>query len=1037
MALRHTPGIRQVPNASAPRFPIFGRWLFMGAVSLRPVTRDNSGEMGGRIASPTLIGRIEELQTLEAARVRAANGEPAVVLVGGEAGVGKTRLVAELISRWVSDGTRVLVGGCVPVGGDGLPYAPIVEALRPLPDELGVATVRELGGPSWRELARLLPSLGEPDAGPPGQAAQARLFELLLGLLVRLSEPTPVALVVEDVHWSDQSTRDLLAFLVRNLRQNRVLLVVTYRSDEPRSEQLGPWLAELDRGGPVQRLKLARLDRAQTAAQLVGILGAAPPADLVDAVFGRSEGNPFFTEELLAAVRAGSSELPTTVRDLLRGRVQALPERAQQVLAVAAVAGQRVPHRLLASVAGLDDQDLLQALRILVAHQLLVTRPAEDGYQFRHALLQEVVDADLLPGERAQLHAAYAHALTQQPELAGMSPAVRAAELAIHWEAAGEATQALPARVQAGLAAERARAFAEADRHYQRALALWEQVADPGRPAGLDWVDLLTRAAEVAGFTGTTEEAVELLERALGQVDQAGEPVRAAMLLRLLGGHRHTALDHGAALAAYEQAEQLVAAEAPSAERARVLGDHAHGLLEIGRPQEAIPRCEDAIAVARLAGARAEEARALVVLASCLDDPAELDRSIALHLEARRLAEEAGDTQTVVDTYGELAFTLARAGRDRDALADAREGYQRARQLGLEHAVGSYVAYNLAWQLLAAGQWAECERFTTDLLAADSWAAHDLHAIRAQLLTRQGNFAAAHEQLDQVDQVSHGRDLAWLERTELALWESNNEAASAAAAEGPRWRRSTSGPDGRLSHHSSQFYPLALRLAADQAERAAGRRAVDELAEIRRRTEPIASELDQLTTSPVPEARQPGVLCNLLLAKAELSRLDGASDPERWQTAATAWERLGRPFEVAYTRFRQAEALLLAGETPRPQAETLLWQAHQTAVPLGAAPLRREIELLAQRGRLHLEEPVDTTVASTAPPPAASLGLTQREAEVLALVAEGKTNRQIGQALFITPKTAGVHVSRILAKLGVTGRGEAAAVTHRLGLDKQ
>jgi DNA-binding CsgD family transcriptional regulator/tetratricopeptide (TPR) repeat protein len=1030
------PRIRHLPYAKGHQYPIFGCWLLTGAVSLRPVTRDNRGEMGGRVASPTLVGRVEELRLLEAARGRAADAEPAVVLVGGEAGVGKTRLVAELTARCATDGTRVLVGGCVPVGGDGLPYAPIVEALRPLPDELGVATVRELAGPSWRGLARLLPSLGEPDAGPPGQAAQARLFELLLGLLARLSEQAPIAVVVEDLHWSDQSTRDLLAFLVRNLRQNHVLLVVTYRSDEPRSDRLGPWLAELDRGGPVQRLQLARLDRTQTAAQLLGILGAAPPADLVDAVFGRSEGNPFFTEELLAAVRAGSSELPATVRDLLRGRVQVLPERAQQVLAVAAVAGQRVPHGLLASVAGLDDQDLLQALRVVVAHQLLVTRPEEDGYQFRHTLLQEVVDADLLPGERARLHAAYAHALTQRPELAGVSPAVRAAELAIHWEAAGEVDQALPARVQAGLAAERGRAFAEADRHYQRALGLWEQVADPGRPAGLDWVDLLIRAAEVAGFTGTTERAVELLEQALGQVDQAGEPVRAAMLLRLLGGHRHEALDHGAALAAYAQAEQLLAAEAPSAERARVLADHAHGLLETSRPQEAIPLCEDAIAVARLVGARAEEARALGVLASCLDDPAELDRSIALQLEARRLAEEVGDAVTVIDTYGTLAFTLARAGRDRDALDAAREGYQRARQLGLEHAVGSYVAYNLAWQLLAAGQWAECERFTSNLLAADSWAANDLHAIRAQLLIRQGNFAGAHEHLDQVEWVSHGRDLAWLERTELALWESDNEAASAAVAERLRWRRMTFRPDGGLSHHSSPFYALALRLAADQAERATGRRAADELAEIRRRTEPIAGELHRLTTSPALDAHHPGVLCNLLLAKAELSRLEGASDPERWQTAATAWERLGRPFEVAYARFRQAEALLLAGGTPRQQAETVLWQAHQTAVALGAAPLRREIELLAQRGRLRLEEPVDTTSVPTAPSSAASLGLTQREAEVLALVAEGRTNRQIGETLFITPKTASVHVSRILAKLGVTGRGEAAAIAHRLGLDK-
>jgi AAA ATPase domain len=238
--------------------------------------------MGGRVASPTLVGRVEELETLEAARRRAADGEPAVVLVGGEAGVGKTRLAAELTARCLVDGTRVLAGGCVPVGGNGLPFAPIMEALRPLPEELGVDAVRELGGPSWRELARLLPTLGEPEAGPAGQVAQARLFELLLGLLARLSQQTPVTLVVEDLHWADQSTRDLLAFLVRNLRRERILAVLTYRSDEPRTDRLGPWLAELDRVGPVRRLELVRLDRAETVAQLIGILGAVPAADLVD-----------------------------------------------------------------------------------------------------------------------------------------------------------------------------------------------------------------------------------------------------------------------------------------------------------------------------------------------------------------------------------------------------------------------------------------------------------------------------------------------------------------------------------------------------------------------------------------------------------------------------------------------------------------------------------------------------------------------------------------------------------------------------------
>jgi DNA-binding CsgD family transcriptional regulator/tetratricopeptide (TPR) repeat protein len=994
--------------------------------------------MGGRVASPTFVGRVQELQTLEAARRRAVDGEPAVVLVGGEAGVGKTRLVAELTARCLSDGTRVLQGGCVPVGKGALPYAPIVEALRALITDVGVAAVRTLVGPFWPELARLVPALGAADhIGPPDQAAQIRLFELVLGLLGQLGAQAPLVLVVEDLHWADRSTRDLLAFLVRNLRRERVLLVVTYRNDEPNLPWLGPYLAELDRAGRVQRLELPRLDQRQTVAQLVGILGAAPAAELVDAVFTRSEGNPYFTEELLTVVRAGSRELPATLRDLLRGRVQALPDHARQVLAVVAVAGRWVPHRLLATVAGMDDPGLVQALRAAVASQLLVTRPGQDGYDVRHALLRDVVDADLLPGERARLHAGYAQALAERPELAAAVPAVAAAELAAHWDAADEPSCALPARVAAGLAAKNARAFAEAHRHYERALELWERVADPDQVTGLDRVELLARSAEAAALTGTTDHAIALLEQALEQLNPAVEPVRAGVLLRQLGDHRHTALDQAAALADYAEAERLLAAAAPSAETARVLTEHAHVLQLFGRPQEAIARLEQAIGVARQVRARAEEARALDTLASCLDDPGELDRSIALHREARRLAEQVGDAETVLDTYLTLVNTLGLAGRDQDALNDAREGYQRARQLGLERVNGSYVAGCLAWQLLASGRWAECERFTAEVLTTDSWDAYSLHAIRARLLARQGNFKAAHEHLDQAGRVGRaaGRDPAWPERVELALWEGNATAASAAVAEGLGWHALLE--SGReLSQYTSPWYALVLRLAADQAERAAARRAADDLAEIRRRAAPTIAELERLVSFELPQARHPGVLCNLLLAQAERSRLEGESDPERWQTAAGVWEGLERPFEAAYAHLRQAEALL-AGGTARRQAETVLRAAHQTTITLGAQPLRHEIELLAQRGRLHLDERGNRTAApQVPPPPAASLGLTRREAEVLALVAEGRTNRQIGQALFITEKTASLHVSHILAKLGVTGRGEAAAVAHRLGLDK-
>jgi DNA-binding CsgD family transcriptional regulator len=993
--------------------------------------------MGGRVASPTFVGRVEELGVLEAAQGRAANGEPAVVLVGGEAGIGKTRLVAELADRHPVEGARVLVGGCLPAGGDGLPYAPIVEALRPLPTELGVGAVRELVGPSWAELARLLPSLGEPASGPAGQAAQARLFELLLGLLGRLGEQAPVILVVEDLHWADRSTRQLLAFLVRNLRAERLLLVVTYRSDEPHPDRLGPYLAELDRSGRVQRLELARLDRAATVAQLTGILDTSPAADLVEAVFVRSQGNPFFTEELLAAVRAGSGGLPVTVRDLLQGRIDGLPDQPRRVLRVAAVAGRQVSHRLLAAVAGLDDPQLEGALRELVAQQLLLARPGEGGYQFRHALLREVADAGLLPGERARLHARYAHALTQRPDLATGALAVAAAELAVHWDAAGEPARALPARVQAGMAAERARAFAEAWRHYERALELWEQVADPGRLAGLDQVDLLARAAEAVALTGAAGEAVGLLEDTLGRVEVSAEPVRAAVLLARLGTHRRVAGDEAGAVAALADAERLVTGAPPSAEVARVLGACAYGLLLRARVEEAIACSEAAIVAARAVGARAEEATALRVLAAGLANIGGLERALDLLLEARRLAEEAEDAEAIMGTYMTTGHLLQWAGRKREAVEDAQQGYRRAHELGLERSTGSFVAGNLGFHLLDTGRWGDCEQLTREALASDTWGAFNLRVVRGVLLTRQGEFTAAREELDLALRLSppYLRDSAWLGQAEFGLWAGRQDQAATAVAEGLRsWAERD--PDSTQTHpDDSDWYPLALRLEADRAEQAAARRASEELAQARRRAAPLVAELDRLEAAGPPQARYPYVNSNLLLARAEQSRLDGRSDPQRWRAAAAAWERIDWPFAAAYARFREAEALLAHGSS-RPQAEQALRSAYQTAVALGAAPLRREIGSLAKRGRLRLDDHLDTAATSKVPSPAASLGLTRREAEVLALVAKGRTNKQIGRELFITEGTAGVHVSRILTKLGVASRVEAAAIAHRLDLDK-
>ena len=267
---------------------------------------------------PDLIRVLAEQQTgqLRSAFGRVQDGSPATVLVGGEAGVGKTRPVAEFTAALPGPGARVLAGGCLELGADGLLFAPFTAVLRDL--------VRDLGA-----------------------EARARLFEQVLVLLERLAEPTPVILVIEDAHWADRSSRDLLAFLVRNQRAlGHVLIVVSYRSDElHRTHPLRPLIAELTRIDWVERMDLPRLTRRE-AGELTGrILGRAPGPAYVDRRYRRTEGNPFFLETLLDCSGDGTGELqlPDSLRDLLLISVQKLPEESQEVLRVASAGGTRIP----------------------------------------------------------------------------------------------------------------------------------------------------------------------------------------------------------------------------------------------------------------------------------------------------------------------------------------------------------------------------------------------------------------------------------------------------------------------------------------------------------------------------------------------------------------------------------------------------------------------------------------------------------------------------------------------------------------------
>ena len=995
--------------------------------------------MADRVSSPTFVGRVEQLRRLQAALERAAAGAPATVLVSGEAGVGKTRLVGEFSARAAAAGARVLVGGCIQLGEGALPYAPIVEALRPLPRSLEPDELRRLAGPAPAELGRLLPELLGPgdlpaDAGVVVGTGQARLFELLLGLLERLGVQAPLVLVVEDLHWADRSTRDLLGFLARNLRQERVLLVATYRSDElHRQHPLRPLLAELDRSGRVRRLELERFGREELVALLAGIRGAPPAPELVDEILARSEGNPFFAEELLAA--DGGRGLPPGLRDILLVRVEALPAGAQAVLRVAAAAGRRVGHQLLAMVAGLPDAELLDGLRQAVTHQILVPQPEHDAYAFRHALMQEAVYADLLPGERGRLHAAFARALSDNPELSvGPGPSA-AAELAYHWYAAHELPQALTAAVQAGQAAMGAYGFAEAQRHFERALELWDRVPEAAGRTGLDRLALLGLAAEAAYLTGEYGRAVALVRTAM-QEPAAATPFRAGMLYERLGRYLWQLGDDDA-LAAYEQAVRLIPADPPSPELARVLAGLARMQLLRPRFAEARATAERAITIGRQVGARGEEGHARNTLGSALAFLGQPDEGVSQLQQALRIAEAIDGADDLARAHVNLSDVLLGLGRLEEAVTVALEGAEATRRLGLGRPYIATLLGNAGAALFRLGRWDDADRLADQALAeypsglAAIWA----HILRADLDIGWGSFPAAQEHLATArrlsTQVVFGAQFngpLFRSLAELCCWQGRPDQALDAVTKALQLLAGTD-----AVRFVAPLVTLGLRALADRAQLARDRRDDAQAAQTQTAAAPWLERARALTRPPLPGEPHPTpeTLAEAAASQAEHARLAGSSDPALWSVAAARWEQRGQPYPTAYARWRQAEALVAGGD--RRGAEPTLLEAYRAATRLRAGPLRQEIELLARRARLALESP---TAAPSRPaqPGSLGLGLTPREQEVLALVAAGRSNGQIAETLFISRKTASVHVSNILTKLGAANRVEAAAIAHRLGI---
>jgi DNA-binding NarL/FixJ family response regulator len=1003
--------------------------------------------VSSRSTSSELIGRSEELTTLAAALERSATGEAATVFIAGEAGGGKTRLAIEAASRAEGEGARVLTGECLALAEGELPFAPIVAALRPLIRELPPGDLESI--PGHEELGRLLPELGGAEEARFGAGsalheplAQSRLFEVMLRLLSHLGGAGPVVLLIEDLHWADRSTRDFISFLIRNGRGVPMLVVCTYRSDElHRTHPLRPFLAEEERRDRVERIELEPFTRDEVAALVEAIVGERPADALVDDLYRRSDGNPFFAEELLEASQTGAV-IPETLRDALMVRIEALSDEARETLRLAAVAGVRVDDRLLAEVTELGERELDGALRECVTRNVLIQDG--DGLAFRHALVRDAVYSDLLPGERTKLHIAIAEALTADPSLAAAKGEAAAAELAYHWWEARRLPEALASAVAAGEAAERVYAFAEAERHQEHALEIWDQVPDAEERAGSDRAALLGRAAENANLADYSGRALTLAREAVKLIDAEVEPVRAALQYERLGRYFWVSAYSDDSLRAYEAAVDLMPKEPATPELALVLSARGQILMLRGYPEESRELCLRAIEVARAVGARAEEGHALNTLGTNVSHLGDRRTAIGHLEEAARIAHELQWVDEIGRCHVNLSEEVGWDSRIAEGVRMTLEGVREMRELGAG-AYRRYLETEAALRMVWLGRLAEADELIRSVRDTSPRGMHaaQLGGAEADLAMARGELDVAVESLREARSgIGPTRDAMFFApvvglEVELAVVRGEPDTAvellELALAE----------IAGRQYEFSvARLYARGARAYADLAERARALSNDDAASAASAGASKTVERFSEvLDPKHYPEGEPVALaLAYLDVAAAEVTRARGASDPEAWARAVRAWTGHGFLLERVYAEWRQAEAIIAAGGD-RDEAATVIGRAATTASASGAAGMLDAVTAFARAARLPLPEaavpapePSPAGEPAAGDPELARLGLTRRELEVLALVADGRTNREIGESLFIAEKTASVHVSRILGKLGVRSRVEAATAAQRLGV---
>jgi DNA-binding CsgD family transcriptional regulator/tetratricopeptide (TPR) repeat protein len=995
------------------------------------------------------------MTVLDDALVRARAGRPALVLATGEAGIGKSRLVSEFSQRAIDAGALTAIGSAIELAAGALPYSPFIRVFSALRPNLDVQTAAWLADSSRAPLRRLVPAFADMRTGsepqplkPSGPDATEvpALYEACLGLLELLAASRPLVIALEDLHWADRSTLDLLRFIVRSTANCQLLIIATARSDEPAAE-LGSFLEELGRQPEADWVELRRLDAASVRAMVEGIRGVAVSDADADLIFARSGGNPFFVEEIVASGHDG--QLSPTVRQVALARVAKLSADAYAVLAAVAIAGRQIGHGQLASVLNLPPKALSSAIREAVESFILAVGADGEGYQFRHALIAEAVSDDILPGERQRLHRAHAKYL----ERAGLLDASMAAATAHHWDRGHMPRAAVSAYMAAAAAAEAIGAYPEALEHLGRALALLPAaVASAGRQPDVEAVDEVAvreQAARVAHLRGDPIRAVELLEPTLSSPQFAFNPERKAVVLEQLARYRWVSPDVEGALADAARAADLVSFRPASSAKARVLTTHAWTFALSGRYDEADRIATAALEVATAVGDRAEQGHALGVLGIRALEMQPKEAALAALRSALAIAVETNDIEAAVRAYANLLSANFGQWDRVVALGEEAIGYVETRRIRISLVVA--VLANLAQSYLELGHWddAEVALGKGRALAAAGMYGAEVSFAAARLAIARGALHDAQRLIELAEAASisvPGRQAALLTEIQLCQrrWLGVREVAVPAIAE------IASGPV--FSFVLSWICLPEIRAEAELAAAARARGDTAALSESIALAETGLAAIEAQATNGELHVR---IKEALALGRAEMSRVRGRSDPSLWRVALATAGETGSHYHEAYPQIRLAEALMESGLEPAPgesagtrhrrrrsnrlEAIELLGVAHRTAAGLGAAPLLVEVVTIARRAGVALGGDTGPAVSSGAPvgsgDDAGRSGLTRREVDVLRLVVQGRTNRQIGQMLFITERTAAIHVQHVLAKLDVANRVEAAALAHRIGFD--